>query len=144
MSGTQIAVPSRYTLHFGLTEKKPLEGIRIAVKDIFDVQGTLTTLCSRAYAEMYPPATKTAESIEVLVSAGAVLLGKTRLCSFISKELATEAIDFSTPFNPRGDGYQSPWGSSTGSAAAISSYDWLDVTIGSDSKAISALHAFPC
>jgi Asp-tRNA(Asn)/Glu-tRNA(Gln) amidotransferase A subunit family amidase len=37
-----------------------------------------------------------------------------------------------TPFNPRGDGYQTPSSSSSGSAAAAAGYDWLDFTIGTD------------
>jgi Asp-tRNA(Asn)/Glu-tRNA(Gln) amidotransferase A subunit family amidase len=43
-----------------------------------------------------------------------------------------EATDYHAPFNPRGDGYQSPAGSSSGSAAAIAAYDWLDFTIAED------------
>ena len=50
----------------------------------------------------------------------------------IGKEEPTEAIDFPAPFNPRGDGYQSPAGSSSGSASAIAAYDWLDFAIGTD------------
>ena len=36
------------------------------------------------------------------------------------------------PFNPRGDSYQSPSSSSTGSAVAAAAYTWLDFTIGTD------------
>ena len=32
----------------------------------------------------------------------------------------------------QGDGYQSPGGSSSGPGAGIASYDWLDITVGSD------------
>lgn len=32
----------------------------------------------------------------------------------------------------QGDGYQSPGGSSSGPAAGIASYDWLDIAVGSD------------
>ncbi|KAF2787306.1 amidase signature enzyme [Melanomma pulvis-pyrius CBS 109.77] len=52
--------------------------------------------------------------------------------SFIGCEEPTEAVDYQVPFNPRGDGYQSPAGSSSGSAAGLASYGWLDFTIGSD------------
>lgn len=48
------------------------------------------------------------------------------------REEPTECVDFQAPFNPRADGYQSPAGSSSGSGAAIASYDWLDITIGTD------------
>jgi hypothetical protein len=54
----------------------------------------------------------------------------------ISREEPVEATAFQAPFSPRGDGYQSPVGSSSGSAAAIASYEWLDLPIGSDSKSI--------
>ena len=40
------------------------------------------------------------------------------------------AVDYQAPWNPRADQYQSPTGSSSGSAAAIASYEWLDFTIG--------------
>ncbi|KAK8034053.1 hypothetical protein PG993_009048 [Apiospora rasikravindrae] len=37
-----------------------------------------------------------------------------------------------TPTNPRGDGWQKPSSSSSGSASACASYPWLDFTVGSD------------
>lgn len=52
----------------------------------------------------------------------------------ISREEPTEAIDYRAPFNPRADRYQSPAGSSSGSAAAIAAYEWLDFTIGQDTS----------
>lgn len=41
-------------------------------------------------------------------------------------------MDYHSPFNPRGDGYQDPSSSSSGPGAAAGSYPWLDLTIGSD------------
>jgi hypothetical protein len=43
-------------------------------------------------------------------------------------------VDSQCSFNCRGDGYQDPGISSTGSAAALAAYEWLDVAIGTDSK----------
>lgn len=40
--------------------------------------------------------------------------------------------EYTAPFNPRGDSYQSPSSSSAGSAAASAAYHWLDFTIGTD------------
>lgn len=51
----------------------------------------------------------------------------------IASEESLEAADFRAPFNPRGDGYQSPAGSNSGSAAAVAS-DWLDCAIGTDTS----------
>lgn len=40
--------------------------------------------------------------------------------------------DYVTPVNPRGDGWQKPSSSSTGSAAACAAYPWIDFTVGTD------------
>lgn len=83
---------------------------------------------------MSAPCDKTATSIQKLIDAGAEIVGKNKLSSFAAREEPTECVDYQAPFNPRGDGYQSPAGSSSGSAAAVASYDWLDFAIGTDSK----------
>jgi hypothetical protein len=41
-------------------------------------------------------------------------------------------VDYHSPFNARGDGYQDPSSSSSGPGAGIGSYDWLDIGLGSD------------
>ena len=56
------------------------------------------------------------------------------MVSFAATEEPLECVGFQAPWNPRADGYQSPAGSSSGSGAAIASYPWLDIAIGSDSK----------
>ncbi|KAI4157700.1 MAG: hypothetical protein LQ342_008086 [Letrouitia transgressa] len=128
----KIAAPSGLR---GLpTQKKPLAGLRVAVKDIFQIRGIRTSLCNRSYYELYPPATETAECIELLTQMGANIVGTTKLASFAATEEPLECVDFGAPWNPRADGYQSPAGSSSGSGAVIASYSWLDIAIGSDSK----------
>ena len=127
-----IAVPSR--LRYVTTSSKPLAGLRIAVKDIFQVSGIRTSICNRAYHKLYPAAKETAGCVELLTAAGAVVVGTTKLASFAATEEPLECIDFQAPWNPRADGYQSPAGSSSGSGAAIASYPWLDIAIGSDSR----------
>jgi len=91
------------------------------------------TLGNKAYGDYHPAATKTAACIERLVEAGAVIVGTTKLSSFMATEEPTQSIDYQTSWNPRADGYQSPAGSSSGSGAAVASYEWLDIAIGSDS-----------
>jgi Asp-tRNA(Asn)/Glu-tRNA(Gln) amidotransferase A subunit family amidase len=127
-----IAVPSR--LKSRVSQDQPLAGLRIAVKDIFEIKGVRISVCNKGYYELYPPPQKTAASIDLLCCAGAKIIGTTKLASFAATEEPVECIDYQAPWNPRGDGYQSPAGSSSGSAAAIASYDWLDISIGSDSK----------
>lgn len=101
---------------------------------MFQVEGPRMSACNRAYYDLCPTANVTAPTIQRLVDQGAYLLGTTKLGSLVSREEPTESADFHAPFNPRGDGYQSAWSSSSGSGAAIAAYDWLDFTIATDSK----------
>jgi Asp-tRNA(Asn)/Glu-tRNA(Gln) amidotransferase A subunit family amidase len=130
----QVAVASR--LRAEATSELPLAGIRIVVKDNFHLKGLKVSLCNRAYYNTYPPSQETAVCLQTLINLGATILGQAKLNSFGVWEEPTEYIDYQAPWNPRGDGYQSPGGSSTGSGAAIAAYDWLDIGIGSDSKVL--------
>lgn len=127
-----IAVPSRLRYH--VSSKLPLSSIRVGVKDNFDLEGTKTSLCSKAYLQTYPEKSRSAPCIQKLLDLGASIVGKTKLCAFAQWEEPTEAIEYSSPWSARADGFQSSGGSSNGSGAAIAAYDWLDITIGSDSK----------
>jgi len=52
---------------------------------------------------------------------------------FANGETATaDWVDYHSPFNPRGDGYQDPSSSSSGPGAGEGSYPWLDLSLGSD------------
>ncbi|RMZ90247.1 hypothetical protein DV736_g2527, partial [Chaetothyriales sp. CBS 134916] len=127
-----IAVRSRV---FGSPARRgPLHGLRVAVKDNFHVNGLQTSLCNKAYLEIYPARTATAICIQELVDLGAHIVGTTKLAAFAATEEPLECTDFQAPWNPRADGYQSPAGSSSGSGVAIAAYDWLDIAIGSDTS----------
>ena len=129
-----VAVPSH--LHYPRNTEKPLNGLRLAVKDIFDLNGVRTAASNRSFRDLYPPRTKTAGTIQRLIDQGAIIVGKTKTTTFADRELATsDWIDTHSPFNPRGDGYIWGGGSSTGSAAAVAAYDWLDFAVGIDSEA---------
>ena len=126
-----IAVPSR--LYYTITEQQPLAGIRVTVKDIYDVIGTKTGGGNLAYFELYPVVNKTAFSVQRLIDQGAILVGKVKTAQFANSEMATaDWVDYQCPFNPRGDGYQQPQASSSGSAASTAAYSWLDLAIGTD------------
>ena len=128
-----VAVPSRH--YFPQDREKPLNGLRIAVKDVYDLNGVRTAASNRAFRDLYTPREKTAKVIQRLIDDGAIIVGKTKTTTFADRELATQDwIDTHSPFNPRGDGYIWGGGSSTGSAAAVAAYDWLDFAIGSDSE----------
>lgn len=126
-----IAVPSR--LYHKESPEKPFAGARTALKDIFRLEGVKTTMMSRSYTELFGPDTGSAEYVRKLLSLGAVIVGKTKMTQFASSDEPTDQwIDFHCPVNPRGDQYQSPSGSSSGAAAALAGYPWLDQSVGGD------------
>ena len=127
-----VGVPSK--LGSLVSHKAPLSRVRVGVKDNFDVKGFKTSLCSRSYLQLYPKKDKSAPCIQKLVDLGVSIIGKTKLTAFAHWEEPTEAIEYTSPWSPRADGFQSSGGSSNGSGAAVAAYDWLDITIGSDSK----------
>lgn len=124
-----VGVPSRL---YYLRDERPLAGIRLGVKDLYDLKGVKTGAGSRAYYDLYAEANMTAPAVQRLIDAGAVVVGKMKTTQFAMPEFAPLAIDYQAPFNPRGDGYQDPGSSSSGPGAGMASYEWLDIAIGSD------------
>lgn len=126
-----VAVPSR--LYFTPTPDRPLAGVRLGVKDIYDIAGVKTSDGNRAIYGLYPPKTTNALPVQRLIDAGVVIVGKMKTSQFANGEEATaDWVDYHSPFNPRGDGYQDPSSSSSGPGAGAGSYPWLDLTLGSD------------
>lgn len=118
-----------------MSEEKPLAGVRVSIKDNYDLKGIRTTMMNRAYNELYPPRTSSADYVTKLTQLGAVIVGKTKMSAFASAEEPTDQwVDYHCPFNPRGDTYQTPSCSSTGAGASLAGYTWLDHSIGSDSE----------
>lgn len=122
-----VTPPRRQT-----TPAHPLHGLRFAVKDAYRIRGLKTSLGNKAYLSVSSPAETTATVIFKLLEAGANLVGMTKLSTMIGREEPAEAVDYHVPFNPRADGYQSPAGSSSGSAASVAASSWLDFVVGTD------------
>ncbi|KAI1128107.1 amidase signature domain-containing protein [Nemania abortiva] len=126
-----VPVPSR--LHFPQTLDKPFNGLRVTVKDIIHLKGVKTTAQSRSFAKTYADSTHNAAVVSRLIELGAVIIGKTKCTQFASADQPTaDWVDYHCPWNPRGDGYLSPRGSSTGTCVALAGYDWVDLGVGSD------------
>lgn len=128
-----IALPSRLRSQHNNTDST-IAGWRVLVKDIIHLEGVKTSVGSRAFYDTYPPQSQTAHCIQRLMDRGAVVLGKTKMTSFANWEEPVEHVDYEAPWNDRADRYQSPGGSSSGSASAVSAYDWVDIAIGTDSE----------
>lgn len=119
-------------------------GIRVAVKDNYHLRGTRTSLGNRAYYVSTPVQDVTATIVSRLVDAGAHLVGKAHLSAFGMMEHPMQSVDYQAPFNPRGVGYLIAGGSSGGNAVAVAAYDWLDLSICSDSKSSMELRPHEC
>ncbi|ESK94093.1 amidase family protein [Moniliophthora roreri MCA 2997] len=135
-----IPIPSRLPYFSGFGSNSPfpislLSGRRVAIKDIFDMQGLPTSAGSRAYLEMTGgPAVETSLALEKLFALGVIPVGKTHTSQFAHGASPWEFQDFSYPWNPRGDGLLTAVASSSGSACAIAGYEWLDLAVGSDTR----------
>jgi aspartyl-tRNA(Asn)/glutamyl-tRNA(Gln) amidotransferase subunit A len=93
----------------------PLHGKRLIVKDLIDTAGVRTTYGSRIYADHVPA--RTAESVERLVAAGAVVVGKANLHEF-AWGVTSQNPWYGTVQNPALPG-RIAGGSSGGNAAAL-------------------------
>ncbi|WP_439578197.1 Asp-tRNA(Asn)/Glu-tRNA(Gln) amidotransferase subunit GatA [Elioraea sp.] len=110
-------------------EARPLEGIPLAIKDLFCTSGIRSTAASRILGTFIPPYESTVSA--KLWAAGAVCLGKTNLDEFAMGSSNTTSA-FGTVVNPwrrRGDNRDLvPGGSSGGSAAAVAARLCLGAT----------------
>lgn len=122
--------------------RSPLEGLPVSVKDLFDVAGETTTAGSVVLRDA-PPAAHDAEAVRRLLSAGAVLVGKTNMTEFAYSGLGLNP-HYGTPANPwqRGE-RRIPGGSSSGAAVAVA--DGMCVaSVGSDTGGSARIPAALC
>ncbi|MBW3634528.1 MAG: amidase [Chloroflexi bacterium] len=93
------------------TDRGPLHGIPVGIKDIFDVAGW-PTRCGSASLDDAPPAVANSQSVQALIDGGATILGKTTTQEFAAGTISPPARN---PWHPQ----RIPGGSSGGSAAAV-------------------------
>ena len=101
-------------------KKRPLHGLPIGIKDIFDTADMPTEFGSNSFLQNYPK--KDAHLIHLLRKAGAIIMGKT-----VTTEFALSAPPKTC--NPHAL-ERTPGGSSSGSAAAVADF-MVPIAIGS-------------
>ncbi len=98
--------------------KKPLAGLAVSVKDLFDVAGQTTSAGSVVLQEA-APASADSPAVARLRGAGAALIGRTNMVEFAFSGVGINP-HFGTPVNPcRSDVDRVPGGSSSGAAVSV-------------------------
>lgn len=116
-------------------------GVRLAVKDLIDMEGVPTTAGCRAVADEAKPALADAACLAGARAAGARIVGRTNLHELA---LGVTGVNpwFGTPVNPL-DPALVPGGSSSGSAVAVATGE-ADVAYGSDTGGSVRIPAACC
>lgn len=95
----------------------PLHGIPVAVKDIIDMEGRVTTGGSMVWKDRVSPVT--APLVRNMVAAGMIVIGKTHTVEFAMGSFGTNQ-HMGTPWNPWDlEQHRIPGGSSAGSGVSV-------------------------
>jgi Asp-tRNA(Asn)/Glu-tRNA(Gln) amidotransferase A subunit family amidase len=120
----------------------PLAGIPVSVKDLFDVQGQVTTAGSRVLAGA-APASADAAAVARLRAAGALLVGRTNMVEFAFSGVGINP-HYGTPVNPADAVTERiTGGSSSGAAVSVATGAAL-VGLGSDTGGSIRIPAALC
>lgn len=95
----------------------PLEGLRFAAKDLFDVAGRTTGAGNPDWLATHAPAASHSAAVHALLAAGAELVGKT-ITDELAYSIHGDNAHYGTPLNSRAPDHV-PGGSSSGSASAV-------------------------
>lgn len=107
----------------------PLAGLRLGVKDLYDVAGCVTGAGNPTFAAGRAPAPAHAAAVGRLVDAGATVVGKT-ITDELAYSLSGTNVHYGTPRNVNAPG-RVPGGSSAGSAAAVAA-GLVDLALATD------------
>jgi aspartyl-tRNA(Asn)/glutamyl-tRNA(Gln) amidotransferase subunit A len=121
------------------TDRGPLHGVPVAVKDLVDTAGLRTTMGSRHFADHVPD--RDAEVVRRLRTAGAVIVGKTTTHEFAYGPTGDRAAN-GPGANPRDPGRMAG-GSSAGSAAAVAA-GLVPLAVGTDTGGSVRIPAALC
>jgi len=129
-------------IHYWATAKES-KRLRLAVKDLIDMKGVVTTAGSEYVAETSPPATSDAACLMISRARNVQIVGKTNLSEFA---VAPSGVNdfFGTPRSPLSKNRKLiPGGSSCGSAVAVAN-GLADVAFGTDTAGSIRVPAACC
>ena len=106
-----------------------LAGLRLAVKDLFDIKGMPTTAGNPTWSQTHDIPQATSSVVETLLAHGAIFVGKT-VTDELAYSLNGNNKHYGTPVNPVTPD-RLPGGSSSGSAVAVAACD-ADIGLGTD------------
>ncbi|MCR2805688.1 amidase [Paenibacillus soyae] len=118
-----------------------LRGLRLAVKDVYDMKGYVTGAGNPDWRRTHGAASSHAPTITALLEQGAELVGATHTDELMFG-LNGENGHYGTPVNPKAPG-RIPGGSSSGSAVAVAS-GMADVALGTDTAGSVRVPASYC
>lgn len=129
------------TVRLDATGSGVLDGLRLGVKDVFDIAGHVTGFGSPDWQRTHAAAEHNAAAVAALLAAGAQMTGIT-VTDEMTYSLNGENWHYGTPPNPRAPG-RIPGGSSSGSVSAVAS-DLIDIGLGTDCGGSVRLPASYC
>ena len=106
-----------------------LAGATVVVKDVIDVGGFVTGAGNPTWAATHEPAAANARCVQLLLDAGAVVVGK-GTCAEFAYSLSGDNAHYGMPLNPAAPD-RNPGGSTSGPAAAVAA-GLCDVGLGTD------------
>lgn len=119
----------------------PLDGLRFAAKDVFDVAGQPTGAGNPAWLASHPVPTRSSPLVDALLQAGATLAGKV-LTDELAYSIHGDNIHYGTPVNQAAPA-RVTGGSSSGSAAAVAAR-LVDFALGTDTGGSTRVPASYC
>ena len=118
------------------------KGLRLAVKDLIDMKGVVTTAGSEFLAKSSPPAKRDAKCLAIARQRNVQFVGKTNTTEFAVSPSGINEY-FGTPRNPMSRRNLIPGGSSCGSAVAVAT-GMVDVAFGTDTAGSIRIPAACC
>jgi len=141
MKDTLGAFCSDQNVHIPGAACGQLSGLTFAAKDVFDIEGYRTGAGNPDWLRTHAPARTTASAVQMLLDAGATLIGKTQTDE-LTYSLNGENHHYGTPVNISAPG-RIPGGSSSGSASAVAG-GLVDFALGTDTGGSVRLPASNC